>query len=246
MAAGRGIQAMKGKAMAGASKLLQAVNDRQEIQNLLGLYCRAIDRLDSELLKSIYHPDGTDNHGPYSASAHEFADIIMQRLREIVIYGFHTVTHSVIDLHGKFATAESYYTGYHEVASGYDAICNFFGKQYADEQVRNGKIGQTHEYLCGGRYLDVLEKRKGTWKILHREITNEWGQTQPTNLSKEGEPGRFQIPGSRDRKDPVYGLLAKIPAASAGAPRKARSARRAARGKSPEAGKARRRGAARR
>ena len=193
-----------------ASKLLELCNDRQEIQNVLGLYCRAIDRLDVELLKSIYHPDGADHHGPYAASAHDFADIIMARLREIVIYGFHTVTHSVIEVHGRFAEAESYYYGYHKIAPGYAAIENFFGKKYADEQVRNGKIGQAHEYLCAGRYLDVLEKRKGQWKILHRDITNEWGQCQPTNLSDEGEPGRFVLPGSRDRQDPVYGLLAKI------------------------------------
>jgi hypothetical protein len=213
-----------------ASKLLELCNDRQEIQNLLGLYCRAIDRLDVELLKSLYHPDGTDHHGPYAASAHEFADIIMARLREIVTYGFHTVTHSVIEVHGRFAEAESYYYGYHKIAPGYDAIANFFGKRYADEQVRNGKIGQAHEYLCAGRYLDVLEKRKGQWKILHRDITNEWGQCQPTNLSDEGEPGRFVLPGSRDRQDPVYGLLGKIrkaagKAAPAGKPRKPKPAK---------------------
>ena len=76
-----------------------------------------------------------------------------------------------------------------------------------------GKIGQTHEYVAAGRYLDVLEKRGGKWKILHRSITNEWGQCQPTNLISEGEPGRFNLPGARDRSDPVYGLIAKIPKA---------------------------------
>jgi len=198
------------------SKLVQLCSDRQEIQNILGTYCRAIDRCDVELLKSIYHPDGTDNHGPYAASAHEFADIIVKRLKEVVNYGFHTVTHSVIDVHGKFATSESYYYGYHTVGPGYDKIAEFFGKKYADEQVRGGKIGQTHEYVAAGRYLDVLERRNGKWKILHRSITNEWGQCQPTNLiTDEGEPGRFVLPGARDRSDPVYGLMAKIPKAKA-------------------------------
>jgi len=47
------------------------MSDREAIENLLGLYCRAIDRLDVELLKSVYHPDGIDDHGAISANAHE-------------------------------------------------------------------------------------------------------------------------------------------------------------------------------
>lgn len=41
---------------------LMACADRAAIENVLGTYCRAIDRLDLELLRSVYHPDAVDDH----------------------------------------------------------------------------------------------------------------------------------------------------------------------------------------
>jgi len=89
-------------------------SDRDAIQNLLGLYCRAIDRLDVGLLKSIYHPEGVDDHGAISANAHEFADRVVELLRETCVSTLHTVTHSVIDVRGDAATSESYYFAVHK------------------------------------------------------------------------------------------------------------------------------------
>ena len=41
---------------------LRTLLDKQEITELLARYCRAIDRLDEELLRSVYRPDGYDDH----------------------------------------------------------------------------------------------------------------------------------------------------------------------------------------
>jgi hypothetical protein len=40
---------------------LQTLLDRQQIETILTTYPRAIDRLDVELLKSLYHPDARDD-----------------------------------------------------------------------------------------------------------------------------------------------------------------------------------------
>jgi hypothetical protein len=190
---------------------LQEIVDKERIRTLLGLYCRALDRLDCELLKSIYHDDGVDEHGVYAANAHEFAERIIAVIGSITEYGFHTVTHSVIKVEGDLATAESYYYGYHVIGAGIDKVTQFFGATYAREQVRNGAIDQPHEHIAAGRYLDVFARRKGKWKILKRRITNEWGQSQPCRLSRaEGEPAKFDLPGARDRSDPVYELEAAL------------------------------------
>lgn len=195
---------------------LQAVVDRQEIEQILKLYCRAIDRVDVELLKSIYHPEATDDHGSFSGNAHEFADYITSSMRTGVIDGIHTVTHCTIDVEGNFATSEAYYWAYQSVPGGADNVRAFFGDTYADTQAAAGKIDQAQDYYCGGRYIDLFEKRAGVWKILRRKITNEWNDIRPSErLTTEGHVALFNLPGRRDRQDPVY--LNSMPAKNAAA-----------------------------
>src|SRR5215471_11920423 len=102
--------------------MLTAAADRAAVENVLALYCRAIDRLDVQLLKSVYHPDGVDDHGAMCLNAHEFAERIIQTLEQVCIYSMHTVTHSAIEVSGATATAESYYLGYHTVAGTEEAV----------------------------------------------------------------------------------------------------------------------------
>jgi hypothetical protein len=185
---------------------LMAGAERAAIENVLGTYCRAIDRMDVQLLKSVYHPDGIDDHGAMCLNAHEFAEQIIQTLSQVCVYSMHTVTHAVIDVRGGVASSEAYYLGYHTVASGEEAIGRFFGPRYLQAQRDAGTLDQRHEYVCGGRYLDVLQKRDAVWRIFRRRITNEFSVCRPEATTSEGIPGMFSKPGSRDRTDPVYQL----------------------------------------
>jgi SnoaL-like domain len=188
--------------------LLREVADRQEIEQVVRRYCRAIDRLDVELLKSVYHPDATDSHGNFTGNAHDFADFIIEELRGTVSYGFHTITQSIIDIGGDSAAAESTYFGYHRIPPGWDSISSYFGKTYASEAKTAGTLSREHEYVCGGRYVDRFERRSGSWKIAKRIITNEWRQTGPAlGDQTEGKLAAFNLPGARDRSDPVYRIL---------------------------------------
>lgn len=185
---------------------LTALADRAEIENLLGIYCRAIDRLDMELLKTVYHPDAIDDHGAIVANAHDFAEQIIPILRQVCIYSQHAITHAVIDVDGDRAISEATYTGFHTIAADAEAIGNFFGPAYLAAQREAGTLQQTHEYICGGRYLDQLEKRAGVWRIAHRKMTNEWSISRASSVVTEGMAGAFASPGSRDGTDPVYAL----------------------------------------
>lgn len=185
--------------------------DRQEIEHVLKLYCRAIDRCDIELLKSIYHPEGTDDHGSFSGNAQEFAEFIIPALREGILDGMHTVTHCTIDVDGDFATSEAYYWAYQLCHGGEEAVTAYFGPTYAAEQKAAGTIDLCHDFYCGGRYIDLFERRNGQWKILRRKITNEWNDIRPSRrIRTEGNVALFNLPGRRDRQDPVY--LNTIPA----------------------------------
>jgi SnoaL-like domain len=189
-------------------RALAVCADRAAIENVLGLYCRAIDRLDLELLKSVYHADAIDDHGAMCLNGHEFAERIIATIRDLCVYSMHTVTHSVIDVEGDTAAAESYYLGYHTIAADAATVEKFFGRRYLEEQGRAGLLDQRHEYICGGRYIDVLHKRAGVWRIFRRKMTNEWSVSRPENLVTEGVPAAFVSPGRRDRQDPVYRLQA--------------------------------------
>lgn len=197
--------------MADLDAKLRELIDRQEIEQVLKLYCRAIDRCDIELLKSIYHPDGTDDHGSFSGNAHEFAEFIIPALREGILDGMHTVTHCTIDVDGDFATSESYYWAYQIAHGGEEAVIAYFGEDYAARCKADGTIDLKHDYYCGGRYIDLFERRNGEWKILRRKITNEWNDIRPSRrITDQGGVAAFNLPGRRDRQDPVY--LNAIPA----------------------------------
>lgn len=187
-------------------KSLRMAADRSEIANLLGLYCRAIDRLDVDLLRSVYHPDAVDDHGAMKLNAHEFAAKIIAMLGAMCESTLHTVTHSVIEIDGTRATSESYFLATHSIAANESAVEQWFGPAYLAAQRKAGTLGVRHEYVCMGRYLDELEQRDGAWRIARRQITNEWAASRPEQRVTEGVPGAFSVQGLRTRHDPVYAL----------------------------------------
>lgn len=190
-----------------AEKLAELL-DKQALAEVVARYCRAIDRIDVDLLKSVYHSDATDSHGSFEGNAHQFADFIVQRMAETTSYGFHTVTHSLFEVDGDIASGESYYVGYHRIPAGREAIERFYGADYADRAEAEGTIGDEHEYECGGRYIDRYARRDGVWRIAARKITNEWSRCAPVSHVKgQGDVEHYWIPGARDRSDPIYGVL---------------------------------------
>src|SRR5688572_28213964 len=50
---------------------------KQEIRDVLMTYSRAIDRMDAELLASVYHPDAWDDHGGFKGTAEDFVAWVM-------------------------------------------------------------------------------------------------------------------------------------------------------------------------
>ena len=61
---------------------LERLESRQVIHDVLMRYCRAVDRLDLELLRSCYHEDSWDDHGHYKGDGHAFAEFIVTSLAE--------------------------------------------------------------------------------------------------------------------------------------------------------------------
>lgn len=169
--------------MADRDPEIQALLDKQAIAELSFRYSRACDRLDSEMMASVYWPDGTDDHGSFKGTAPEYVDWVMD------FVGKWTSTHHdnsniLIDLDGDKAYGEVHWTGFYS----YDID------------------GVPHDHLAAGRYLDRYERRGGEWRIKHRTCVSEWTRIEPATSDWRVNPPRNQIRGARSRDDMVYDL----------------------------------------
>lgn len=134
------------------TEILQALADKEAIREVLYRYCRAVDRRDWDLLRSVYFEDAFEDHGPVArCNAPEYIDIMQKRVE----VGNRTISQHVmynilIDLDGDTARSEGYFRAV--VGGG----------------------GSTDLLTAGGRYIDQLERRDGQWRISHRIALVEW------------------------------------------------------------------------
>lgn len=164
------------KTLAALAKLV----DKQEIHDVLMRYCRGIDRCDEELLRSVYHPDATDNHGQFNGKAADFIPWALQSLRRDE-RTTHFLCNELIDVQGDAAHCESYLFAVHR------------------RKTKDGTA--TKDLTFGGRYVDRFERREGVWKIAHRQVIFEWSRIDPVEESYALE--QF-VTGQRSREDEVY------------------------------------------
>ncbi|MET0547614.1 MAG: nuclear transport factor 2 family protein [Caulobacterales bacterium] len=164
---------------------LQEISDHIEIRQVLATYSRGVDRWDRELLKSIYHPDGRDDHTVYNGLGWGFADFIVDTCTQMKGPSQHHLTNIYIELHGDAANVETYYIAYHATV---------------DER------GETL-LNTGGRYLDRFERRDGVWKIAHRICTIDWSRAALPGEPWEGaKPFPHALPKGQDA---MYELFAR-------------------------------------
>ena len=135
---------------------LQELIDKQDIYELLVRYMRGLDRLDKDLLLSVYHDDATDDRGFFNGSAKDFVDVAISLLSEHKS-NHHMIGQADIQVEGDVAFGEIYFQAYHRI-------------------VQNGL---EKDFLVVGRYVDRYEKRNGVWKIAFRSELNDFDRTDP-------------------------------------------------------------------
>ncbi len=176
---------------------------RQKCYDVLTRYCRALDRCDVELMKSVYHEDGFDDHGIFQGNAQEFAEYIIREIQE----WFEVTTHAICNVHmeidGDVACTESYLLAYHIVRP--DRMDDIFGSTYMQQFNIAPEQRGRHLYIFGGRYVDRLERRGGEWRIARRQVVMDWNENVPSTLIlDEGINASLTLRGSRSRQDPVF------------------------------------------
>ncbi len=141
-------------------------------------YCRGVDRLDPEEMKSAYWEDAIDDHGNFVGNAWEFVGYCMvghDRWRATL----HTTYNHVVELDddGVHARGECY------------NIAHLFR---ADEPLVD---------MWYGRYLDRYEKRGDEWRIIHRVCVQEGNRTASAETPMPIDPAKYRQ-GSFDRRVP--------------------------------------------
>jgi SnoaL-like domain len=158
---------------------LRELLDKQAIHEVLMRYCRGIDRCDEELLRTVYHPDATDNHGLFVGKAADFIPWALAGLKRDESTN-HFIANELIEIRGDVAYSESYLLAVHR---------------------RKRDDGSLVDLTFAGRYVDRLERREGAWKIADRKVVLDWSRLDPVEKSFSLE--RF-LTGRRSREDEVY------------------------------------------
>ncbi|MEQ8859094.1 MAG: nuclear transport factor 2 family protein [Pseudomonadales bacterium] len=162
------------------------VADRLAIQEVLAVHSRGVDRADERTLKSAYWPDATVAYGGFNGNAHEFCAMLPAAISSYARTQ-HVLSNTCIEFRDDRALVETYVTAYH-----YQAVAD----------------GVDREMTYLGRYLDVMERRDGVWRIQHRQVVMDWNQNVAATAVLEGPPFDGLARGARAPDDPVYALLA--------------------------------------
>ena len=168
---------------------LQRLVDIAAIKDIHIRYCRGIDRFDWDLVRSCYHPDAMDDHGKFRGSVDEFIVYAAE-----VLPRFACTTHfcgnQFGEVDGDSGWMESNTLAHHRTLPTDDA--------------------PAADYILSLRYIDVVERRNGEWRILDRTLVFDSETTIPVG----GDHARlapFWPASTRDRTDESYAaaLVAK-------------------------------------
>ena len=89
---------------------LQDLLDKDAIRDVLHNYCRALDRMDKPLARSVWHEDGTAHyHDIYEGSGYGFVDWVWTAHAAMARHS-HQIANSRIRIDGDQAVSEAYVT----------------------------------------------------------------------------------------------------------------------------------------
>lgn len=129
--------------------------DAADILHVLAKYARGIDRIDMALVRECYWDDATDNHLVFAGGPDEFvawADVELRRYRATG----HFMAQSYIEIKGDIAVVETPFRAWHAPADATKSI-----------------------FILNGRYLDVIQRREGKWRISCRDVVADLSESYP-------------------------------------------------------------------
>lgn len=146
------------------------LHDAQEaIRTKLALFCRGIDRVDEQTLRSVYHMDAIEDIGEgfFFGRAQ---DAITWRLSFLSTFASsqHCILNTLMEIVDDQAHCETYFQAYHR-----------FHQDQPEGSEQVNWPDSDAELLLAGRYLDRFEERDGEWRIAYRKVVFDWAHTGP-------------------------------------------------------------------
>lgn len=152
---------------------------KQEIYEVVARYCRGIDRMDLELVRSAYHLNALDHHTGFDGTIEEYLPWVGGVLSHLD-GTMHVISNHLAEVRGDSAVVETYGTAAH------------WGSPHDDPRLN---------FTSGSRFVDRMQRRGGRWAIVERWTVREWTRSDASGLiAREG----FGPTGSRDSNDPLY------------------------------------------
>lgn len=159
---------------------LEQLLAKQAITEKIHDYCRAMDRIDDDLGRSVFHPEAEADYGDmFRGTGYGFIDFVHQSHERMFIHA-HQIGNVSIAVDGDRAGSEAYVT--------------------ATLRMRAPE-GGVLEIRSQGRYVDRWLKRDGAWRIIRRQYLHAFDETRPVPESE------YASGGARDRTDPSYAAL---------------------------------------
>ena len=181
----------------------------QEIIDAIHRYARAIDRVDAELLKSVFWEEGAYCQIMNDACVHEAAESIVGWMNETFAVTQHALsTTNLAFADAERAKTETYFTAFHLTRPKLDRakLESIIGARRIAEL--GGDYSESYEIVVGGRYLDVFERRNGAWRIHTRRLLLDWTTTDVGRGLRKDEglilSSNTRAWSTRDQSDPSY------------------------------------------
>lgn len=159
---------------------IEELSAREAIRQQLCNYGRGIDRRDRELLRGVWHLDGTlDYSFPGVTTPEQLIDMLWASSNPKDVW-LHPLLAISIEVRGERAVSEAYVA-----ARSYRKISN----------------NSVRETLIHARYFDGWSMRDGRWAIDHRKAITD------ISITREIDGAVRMSQGKPDRTDPSYALF---------------------------------------
>ena len=156
-------------------KDLAELLDRDRIRACLVRLARGEDRRNGDMIKASYWPDSITDYGVFKGDFQAYYDWVIPGA-DAITNTQHVLGQSHIELEGDTARVETHVVSYHRVDYG---------------------GGDEHDTCIGGRYLDVMAKRNGEWRVAERTMLYDWYQDWGSSI--DWSQGVMGLPFSEER-----------------------------------------------